>query len=220
MVQGVAMRNIAIRPARSEDACFLSWVMLTAGRAHVQRGIWEVILGETEGKCLAFLEVLALTEKPHLFHHSCYLIAEAGGRPVAALGGYDPRALGYRALRKVLPEVFEKMGMAFAEQRVDDRSAEVLGCIPDEVEGAWVIDSVATLPEFRRRGIVSRLLEEMIAIGRKQGFRRAQVNIYIGNTAAQRAYEKHGFNVLDEKRNPVFEEKIGSPGMVRLVRDL
>ena len=214
------MRKIEIRPARPDDAHFLSWVILTAGRAHVNRGIWEVILGETEEKCLAFLELLVLTEKPHLFHYSCYLIAEAGGRPVAALGGYDPRVFGYQALRGVLPEVFKKMGMAFPDQGMNDRSARVLGCIPDEVKGAWVIDSVATLPEFRRRGIVSRLLEEMLERGRNQGFRRAQVNIYIGNRAAQRAYEKHGFNVLDEKRDPVFEEEMGSPGMARLVRDL
>jgi hypothetical protein len=40
--------DIQIRPARPEDAEFLAWVILTAGRAHVTRGIWEVILGGTE----------------------------------------------------------------------------------------------------------------------------------------------------------------------------
>jgi ribosomal protein S18 acetylase RimI-like enzyme len=100
------------------------------------------------------------------------------------------------------------------------RSERVLCCIPDEVEGAWVIDSVATLPKFRRRGIVDELLEEMLEKGRKQGFQQAQINMYIGNTPAQKAYEKHGFRVLDEKRHPTFEEEIGSPGMMRLVRDL
>jgi ribosomal protein S18 acetylase RimI-like enzyme len=44
--------------------------------------------------------------------------------------------------------------------------------------------------------------------------------MYIGNTPAQKAYEKHGFKVVDEKRHPAFEEEIGSPGMVRLLRDL
>ena len=36
--------NIQIRPARPGDAEFLAWLILTAGRAHVTRGIWEVIL--------------------------------------------------------------------------------------------------------------------------------------------------------------------------------
>jgi ribosomal protein S18 acetylase RimI-like enzyme len=44
--------------------------------------------------------------------------------------------------------------------------------------------------------------------------------MYIGNFPAQRAYEKHGFKVIDEKRHPDFEAEIGSPGMMRLLRDL
>jgi ribosomal-protein-alanine N-acetyltransferase len=83
-----------------------------------------------------------------------------------------------------------------------------------------VVDSVATVPEFRRQGITSKLLEKMLERGRSQGFRRAQINIYIGNIPAQRLYEKHGFQVMDEKRHPNFEKEIGSPGMARLLRDL
>ena len=38
------MMDIYIRPARREDTKFMAWLILTAGRAHVARGIWEVIL--------------------------------------------------------------------------------------------------------------------------------------------------------------------------------
>jgi translation initiation factor 4G len=212
--------NLRIRSARPEDASFLAWVILTAGRAHVQRGIWEVILGGTEEECLFFLRKLVVTKTPHLFHYSCFLVAEVDGHPMAALGGYDPRSLGYPALRKAVVEVVKKLGMSEPDKAASTRSERVLGCIPEDVDGAWVIDSVATVPEFRRQGIVSRLLEKIIARGRKQGFRRAQINMYIGNTPAQKAYEKHGFKVVDEKRHPAFEEEIGSPGMTRLLRDL
>ncbi|MBI4777124.1 MAG: GNAT family N-acetyltransferase [Deltaproteobacteria bacterium] len=210
-----------IRPARPGDAAFLSWVILTAGRAHVKRGIWEVVLGEPETACLAFLKRLAVTVKPHLFHHACYLIAEADGNPAAGLGGYDPRVMGYDALRLALQEVMKERGdIALREKEMNRRAARVLGCIPDDVQGAWIIDSVATLPEFRRKGIVSGLLEEIMEKGRRLGFRCAQINMYIGNTQAQRAYEKHGFQILDEKRDPDFEAEIGSPGMVRMARTL
>ena len=83
-----------------------------------------------------------------------------------------------------------------------------------------MIDSVAAAPEFRRQGIVSKLLEAVMKKGRSKGFRRAQVNIYIGNASAQRLYEKHGFTILDEMRDPYFEAEIGSPGMARMLRDL
>jgi translation initiation factor 4G len=212
--------NLKIRLARPEDASFLAWVIITSGRAHVQRGIWEVILGGTEEECLAFLQILVVTKAPHLFHYSCFLLAEVDGRPVAALGGYDPKIKGYPALRRAIEEVRHAMGLSVPHSGAGDRSQRVLHCIPDEVEGAWVIDSVATVPEFRRRGIVSELLKEIVERGRRQGFLRAQINMYIGNTPAQRAYEKNGFKVMDEKRDPVFGKKIGSPGMVRLVRNL
>ena len=212
--------NIQIRPARPEDAQFLAWVILTSGRAHVQRGIWEVILGGTEEECLNFLMQLSMTKTPHLFHYVCFLVAEADGRLVAALGGYDPKVLGYPALRQAVVEVSQKMGFSGPDEAAMKRSERVLCCIPDEVDRAWVIDSVATVPEFRRRGIVSKLLDKILDKGREQGFRHAQINMYIGNIPAQKAYEKHEFRVLDEKRHPSFEVEIGSPGMIRLLRDL
>jgi ribosomal protein S18 acetylase RimI-like enzyme len=212
--------NIQIRSARPEDAQFLAWVILTSGRAHVKRGIWEVILGGTEEENLAFLKRLTVTKTPHLFHYKCFIVAEVDGRLVAALGGYDPKVLGYPALRQAVVEVSKEMGFSGPDQAAMRRAERVLCCIPDEVEGAWVIDSVATVPEFRKKGIVNRLLGEILEKGRKLGFRRAQINMYIGNIPAQRAYEKHGFKVIDEKRHPNFEAEIGSPGMVRLLRDL
>jgi len=212
--------NLKIRRAQPEDGPFLAWLILTSGRAHVQRGIWEVILGGTEEQCLAFLQMLAVTKTPHLFHYTRFLIAEVDGCPVAGLGGYDPKSMGYPALRKAINEVVHQLGYSEPDSEAMKRSQRVLVCIPEEVEGAWVIDSVATVPEFRRRGIVSELLGKMLEKGRGQGFHRAQINMYIGNTPAQKAYEKHGFKVVDENRDPVFEEEIGSPGMMRLLRDL
>jgi len=41
----------------------------------------------------------------------------------------------------------------------------------------------------------------------------------VGNDAAQSAYQKSGFQVLDEKRCPEVEKLLGVPGFVRLTRD-
>ena len=214
------MMNIQIRPARPEDAEFLAWLILTAGRAHVTRGIWEVILGGTEQDNFEFLKLLAVTATPHLFHYSCYLIAESDGKPAAGLGGYDPKRLGYEALRRVMPEVFKKLGHTGTDPEANNRAERVLCCIPDDSEDAWIIDSVATMPVYRRKGLVDRLLAAMLEKGRQEGFRRAQINIYIGNLPAQRAYEKQGFKIVDEKRHPDFEAEIGSPGMARMLKNL
>lgn len=210
--------NFKIRPAQPGDAEFLSWLILSAGHAHVKRGIWDVILGGTEKECLYFLKLLSVTKTPHYFHYSCYLLAEAEGSPVAGLGGYDPKITGNAALWKALPEVFQKLKMN--SPITDGNPPRILKCIPESLEDTWVIDSVASIPEYRRMGIVSKLLEEVLDKGRSKGFERAQVNIYIGNSAAQRLYEKHGFNIADEIRDPYFESEVGAPGMARMVRDI
>ena len=52
---------IQIRAATSSDASFLAKAIFIAGRAHVQKGIWEVILGGTEEEVLQFLQHTAIT---------------------------------------------------------------------------------------------------------------------------------------------------------------
>jgi ribosomal protein S18 acetylase RimI-like enzyme len=210
--------NIKIRSAQYEDADFLSWLILTAGRAHVEKGIWDVILGESEEKCLDFLELLAVTESPHYFHYTCCVLAEVEGIPAAGLGGYDPSVSGNSALRQALPEVFQKLKME--PPFTDDEPPRILDCIPEPLEDTWIIDSVASTPEFRRKGIVNSLMEDILQKGRSKGFKRAQINIYIGNHAAQNLYEKHGFKIIDEIRDPYFEAEIGAPGMACMLRDI
>ncbi len=212
--------DLNIRNARVNDAAFVAWLILTAGRGHVKRGIWEVILNQPEDDCLKFLELLTTTSTPHLFHHSCFIIAEAEAGPVSGLGGYDPDILGYSRLPEVLPEVYGKPGKRPIMETAPGGVPRITTCIPPSVKGAWVIDSVATVSAFRGKGIVDRLLDNILDLGRKKGYRQAEISIYIGNTPAQRAYEKHGFKLLDEWPDPYFEREIGSPGMARLIRDL
>ncbi len=130
--------DLKIRPAQAGDAAFLSWVILTAGRAHVKKRIWEVILGESEEKCLYFLKQLSVTKIPHYFHYTCYLLAETGGRPVAGLGGYDPAVLGDSALWQALPEVLSRFRGKAQEDSAFTEPPKILNCIPDSLENAWL----------------------------------------------------------------------------------
>ena len=213
--------NPEIRWARPNDAALLAWVMLMAGRSHLQRGIWDIIIGRPEDECLTFLEHLSISDEPHMCHHSIFLVAEVDGRPAAALSGYDPENLGEETVAPQMPIVMEKMGLTDEDMAAGQQGlAAFLTCHSDPYEGAWIVESVATRPEFRRRGLIDGLLDGILEEGRRRGFERAQVSFYIGNTPARSAYEKAGFRYLDEKRHPDFEAEIGCPGIVRLLRDL
>jgi ribosomal protein S18 acetylase RimI-like enzyme len=214
--------DIQIRKCQPEDAAFLARSILIAGRAHVSRGIWEVVLNFSEEECLRFLEHILVSETPHLFHHTFYFIAEtADGVPVGSLGGYDPKKSGYQALQPALIEVYKKLnlpGQSF--QEANERAARILACLPRDIANAWVIDSVATIPEYRARGVAKQLLDAVMDEGRKQGYSLAQIVMYAGNEPAMHLYKKMGFTVIEETRDTFFEEKICSPGMLSLSRAL
>lgn len=213
--------NINIRSARPDDAAFLAWVMLAASRSHLKYGIWEHYVGGTEQDCLSFLSLTAATQKPHLFHCSTFIVAEMNGQKVGALSGYDPKKLGTKALLHALPEVFQKLEWTMDDQKAAvERYGPWMTCSPDDAEGAWVVENVAAIPEHRRKGVVSMLIDEVLNRGRESGFKRAQIGVLINNTPARKAYEKCGFKFDKEKRNPIFEATFGSPGITRLLLDL
>jgi len=211
-----------IRSARPDDAPFLAKAILIAGRAHVKRGIWEVILDATEDETLAFLNHLSVTKIPHLFHHSHYLIAEdEAGNGLGNLGGYDPKTCGYPALQQAIPEVVRKLGLpSRADNGMYERAGRVMACMPKEIEGSWVIDSVATLPEHRGKGVAGNLLSAILEHGKSLGYTKAQVSMYTGNEPALNLYRKFGFQIYEEIQDAYFEEHIGSRGMLSLSREL
>lgn len=212
--------NIVIRQATENDAPFLAKAIIIAGRAHVKRGIWEVILGGSEQECQSFLELLTVTSMPHLFHYTCYLVAEVDGQMAGIVGGYDAKTHGQDRMQQAMPEVFKRMGVTSTAPSLSEQASNVLSCIPGPAENAWIIDSVATLSEYRRMGISQTLLSSILETGKVKGFGKAQINMYIGNKPAQTLYEKVGFKVVSEKNCLDFESEIGSPGMLCLMRDI
>jgi ribosomal protein S18 acetylase RimI-like enzyme len=212
--------SVKIRRGEAADAAFLARVMMLASRGHLQRGVWDLIAGGPEDNCLDYLRRLALAQPVSLCHYSSFIVAEHDGRPAAALCGFDPRAGGWQMLGDAMQNVQREMGWTRADEKASaDRTAPVWQCTFDTLEGAWVIESVATMPGFRRRGLADSLMAEILEIGRTRGHRIAQLTILIGNVAAQRAYEKAGFRVKDEKRHRDFEAALGAPGFMRMVRD-
>ena len=213
--------GILIRPASPEDATFIAKVILLAARSHLKSGFWDIALGGIEEDCLYYLKRLAVTPTCSSHHYSRFILAEVDGCRAAGLCGFDPGRSGASALLDAMNEVADELGWSTMRlNEVLKRFLPISTCFSDSSEGTWVIENVATLPEFRRRGLITLLLNEILEIGKQNGHHIAQITIMIGNTAAQRAYEKAGFKGVDEKRHSDFKAIVGEPGMRRLLRDL
>lgn len=207
--------------ARPGHAEFIAWVILTAHRSHLERGLWDFVLGGSEAECLRFLKALATTAQPHWAHYSTFIVAEVDGQAAAALCGYFAAEHGTPALAKALPEANQVVGRTEEDNVAGwQRAGSIVHVAPEHAAGAWIVENVATLPEFRRKGLVDRLLVEILDKGRSRGAIIADIGVLIGNDPAQRAYEKAGFEVTGEKRHPEFEAVYKCPGIRSLTRTL
>ncbi len=68
------------------------------------------------------------------------------------------------------------------------------------VSGEGDVTNVAVLPEYRRRGVGSSLVAEMIKTAEKLKLEMLTLEVRKSNTAAQRLYEKFGFEILGERK--------------------
>jgi ribosomal-protein-alanine N-acetyltransferase len=72
--------------------------------------------------------------------------------------------------------------------------------------GMWIIfdeghiTNLAVHPNFRRRGVGSRLLKGLIAYGRREGIKYLTLEVRRSNETAQNLYYKHGFVHMGVRR--------------------
>jgi translation initiation factor 4G len=209
-----------LRPARAYEAGFLAEVLEMAGRGHLPRGAWDLVFPDSRERRVA-LEQLAGGAVPSWCHHTLFQVAARGGEPCAALVAFEPEELGDVSLGKPMFEVFQKL--AWTPERmagVGPLLAPYLRCFPDMPAGSWIVENVGTRADQRRQGLVHALIEQALETGRRRGHSRAQISCLIGNLPAQRAYEKAGFAVVEERTDPEFERLLGAPGFSRMTRAL
>ena len=212
--------TITIRAAREEDASFLAWAMLTSTRSHLAAGWFDITLARPEAECLAFLRQLACTPTRSWCHFSRALVLEADGMTAAALAAFRPGET-WPLSERAIAEASESMGISDGEQKaMSARGNYIFMCVMGGSDDPWTIENVATFPAYRGRGLAPRLVKHALAVGREQGCSEAQLSVLIGNDAAERAYAKAGFSVVEEKRHPDFEAVAGSPGMRRMTAKL
>ena len=215
------MMGVSIRRGQSEDAGFLAWVMLAASRAHLARGVWDLLTGRDEAGCLDYLRRLTVAEPRSLCHYESFLVAEIDGRPGAALCGFEIPAGGWETVGQAMANVQRDLGWSEANTADSQkRVGPIWACFLPDLGADWGIENVASKPEYRGRGLANALLDQAVRQGRERGCALAQITTFIGNDAAQSAYKRSGFRFSDEKRCSEVASILNAPGFVRFIREL
>jgi len=213
--------EVLIRDAAADDAPFIAWVMQTAARSHRPLSFWDYAFPGPDEPRLRYLAELAVIEPNSFAHYSGFLIAEAGGQPVAGLSAYDSTHKNMDAFLHSIAALTAARGWSPEHQSLlFARMAPAGTCMPDSPPGVWVIEWVAAMPAARGKGVANALLRAILERGRAAGYRQSQIGYLLGNTPAQTAYERVGFETIDEKRHSDFEAAFGCPGIARMTRAL
>jgi ribosomal protein S18 acetylase RimI-like enzyme len=201
--------QIDLRTGRAEDAEFFGRISLLSSRGHVGWGVYDVLLGGSDEYMLERLAGLATTRAVSFHHYSQRDVATVDGIPAASATGFTAGDEARRVRAQASAEVFtaDELG------RMLERRGPIDTCIIYSEPGTLIIENVATLPEYRRMSLQERVLKAVLERGIATGHKRAGVSVVVGNEAAERAYAKLGFQLVEEKTHPDFEAAMRSPGM-------
>lgn len=212
---------ITIVHATPDHSSFLAQVILSASRSHLELGPFDIALELPKGEVLGILEWMTLSEFISNCHFSKFLVAELETKPVGALAAFDPGETNLLPLGAALSDAYSGMGYEEADLPSALMRLEAMrGCVPSAEPGTWVVEWVAVEIAHRGQGILTQLLQKILALGTNRSLPRSQISTYLGNQAAINAYQRAGFRIDREYRNANFADLLGSPGMLTMLRDL
>jgi translation initiation factor 4G len=190
---------------------------LTAARSHRPFGFWDLAFPGPERARIETIADMVRRDAASFLCFDGFLVAERDAVPLAALSAYDSKHKPIDAFRATMLEVL--VAREWSPDHIGllaQRTAPAMSCFPDSPEGTWVVEWVAVKPEARGKGVAHQLLLEILERGRRERYENAQISYLIGNDPARTAYERVGFETVEEIRKPDFESALGAPGIARM----
>lgn len=205
-----------VRPAEPRDAPTIAYLCYLAGRGHVTTSVYDLMIpgppGPT-GHRLGQMEAVLTAGCRSWFHYSFYTVIEVEGRVAATLCTFSKE----EGRTRPLLAAFRGLGWTDSDlQEMGERLRPFLMAEHRVPGGAWVVENVGCLEEYRRRGLVNQLMEHAVREGFERGHELQQISVFIGNEPAINAYLKAGFRLTAEKRDREFLRVFGCPGMYRM----
>jgi ribosomal protein S18 acetylase RimI-like enzyme len=202
MTDSITSPSLVLRARRATtaDRAFVSWCNMTASSPEPDACYWDMLIAHTGTSTPGFVEALFETGALAWGGVEDYWLIEHNGKAIAGGSGFEMSADDYRPLKvDRLPAVAARLGWSATAL---EQFQGIYGGVwpePRDVtlapQASWILECIAVAPEMRGRGVAGALLDALLAEGRRRGHAHAGISVTHGNTPAQRAYEKHGFQL-------------------------
>lgn len=208
--------DVLYRPAAVGDAPALAQFIYLADQAPYRNSGYDLSLGGSKEHQLAEIEQLVQAQARSWFHFSHFEVAEVAGRAVAGAAGFDRLATDAQ-----IPAALREIGWSDeAIESLQGRLSELYSSFPPEPSGYWTLDHVASLPGWRRSGLVRNVIWRSIERGRALGFRKFKLDVFRGNVAARKLYERLGFRLSETFGEEALRRLLGRDALERLTLEL
>ena len=187
-----------LRKASKNDIPFLAKILLLAETSGKELISYRKMFPLSEEELLKGFEIALDNDEPgHGLTYLTFLIAEVDGMPAAAACGYIEGEFG--SSNHLMTGA---LMTGFNTERVIE--AYKKNSIFKEVQiaksyGALQIDSVATLAEYRGKGLFKMIFDEHCRIAILNGCKLLEIQVWAGNDAAVKTYQKLGCVIINEK---------------------
>jgi ribosomal protein S18 acetylase RimI-like enzyme len=197
---------ISVRPARPEDEDAVVALLYESAT-----GMYDLYAGSA----VRAHRVLHAAFRAAGNSASCEVVtvAEADGKPVAAMAAFPAAAIERRARSFLTKTLLHSPPWTWpASIRVFRLGGRVSPAPPID---SFYVDALATVPSFRRRGAALALLNKAQELALAAGEHSLALETALDNHVAQSLYEAFGFRMFDERA-----PSRGLPGFVGYVKDL
>jgi ribosomal protein S18 acetylase RimI-like enzyme len=212
-----------IRPAEPEDAEQAGYLMYLSGP-----GPSETIWGGPASNAIRVWRML-FSIPHHMYSHSHALVAERNGQDfdhsraiVGLLLGLDPSSweTAQRAMGSEIRFKWLKIIRLWHFPRLIGAIINMARTFEPLSDEGYTIQALAVLPEARRQGIATQLIESAADQARSKGLKRIVLDVLIENQGARQFYERVGFREVKRITDPRFCRWFGVQGSIRMAKDI
>ncbi|MBN1978119.1 MAG: GNAT family N-acetyltransferase [Anaerolineae bacterium] len=209
-------KEAIVRPARPEDALQAGYLMYLSGP-----GPSETIWGGPASNAIRVWRELFPIPK-HMYSYSHALVADWNSRVVGLLLGLDPKSceMAQRAMGSAIRFKWFKIIRLWHFPYLIGAIINMARTFEPLSDEDYSIQALAVLPEARRQGIATRLMESAADQARSKGLKRVVLDVLIDNEDARRFYERVGFREVKRITDPRFCRWFGVQGSIRMAKDI
>ena len=204
------MKDLILRDATPEDSRAASELIYLAGQSFFNHTFG---FGGDKDKALKFIDY-AYRKDAGAFSHKYAVVVELDGKVTGLELGYDGETK--RQEDKIVETQIMKYYNFFQLVRLFGRGQHVKRFFAEAPEDIYYLASIAVVPEVRKRGIGTKLVNNVFKKMKEIGLKKCMLDVSVIKENTIRFYRNLGFEIIGEYRNPRLEQKYNLDGQYRM----